>query len=350
MPKTKLSLALITSLVMSASGQTATPPSRPEVKEIRIGNIEFYGYAGLDVAKVSAALPIHEGDTFSSLEALRAARPQMEEVVQRVTGHPAADVAAVSPGGDVWLVYIGLSGNSMKPFPYNPAPKSTARLPPTAMDIYRQVDEAFVRALQKGAAGEDDSQGYSLSRDDAELRAKQLAMHKYAALHADQIRHVLRSSSDSNQRATAAEFLGYTNQSSQQIGDLVWASHDPDAGVRNNATRALGVLANSNSKTAARIPAGGFIEMLNSGNWTDRNKASELLMQLSKTRTPKLIEALRAKAQQSLLEMAQWRSGHAFSARVLLGRMAGIKETKLQKLAAANDQVEIIINEVQRRR
>jgi hypothetical protein len=340
-------LILITLLLATTvSGQPNTPAHR---EGQQISAIEFYGYAGLDVDKVRAALPIHEGDTFPSVEALRAMRPKVEEVVQRVTGRPASEVVGVSPGGNVWLFYIGLSGNSMRPFPYNPAPKGTARLPPSAMDLYRQSEDAFTRAMHKGASGEDDSKGYALSSD-PELRAKQLAVHGYAAQHVNQIRHVLRSSSDGNQREVAAEFLGYTNQSRQQIDDLVWASHDPDGAVRNSATRALGVLARSNPKVAARIPAAGFIEMLNSANFTDRNKASALLVELSKGRPPKLMAALRAQALESLLEMAHWRSaGHGISARVLLGRMAGIEETRLQQLAPVNDQVKVIINAVQRK-
>jgi hypothetical protein len=146
-------------------------------------------------------------------------------------------------------------------------------------------------------------------------------MHEYAAQHADEIGRVLRSSADNEQRQIAAEMLGYTNQSGRQIADLVWASHDPDGGVRNNATRALVVLAKSNPKAAARIPAAGFIEMLNSGKWADRNKACELLSVLSQWRAPKLLAALRAQALESLLEMARWRSGHAYAARMLLGRV-----------------------------
>ena len=176
-------------------------------------------------------------------------------------------------------------------------------------------------------------------------------MHEYAAQHEDVIRDVLRSASDANQRQIAAELLGYTDQSDRQINDLVWASHDPNSGVRNSATRALTVLAKSDPKVAGRIPAAGFIKMLNSGEWTDRNKAGALLIELSKGRDPKLMIQLRSRSLQSLVEMAKWRSaGHGFFARVLLGRMAGIEETRLQRLAVANDQVDVIINAVRRKR
>jgi hypothetical protein len=64
----------------------------------------------------------------------------------------------------------------------------------------------------------------------------------------------------------------------------MWAGHDPDDSVRNNAVRALAVLAQSSSAMAARIPASGFIDMLNSGTWVDRNKGAFLLGILSARR------------------------------------------------------------------
>lgn len=174
-------------------------------------------------------------------------------------------------------------------------------------------------------------------------------MHEYAARHEAVVRSVLRSSADAEQRQIAAQLLGYANQSERQIAELVRASRDPDDLVRNNATRALSVLASSSPRVAARIPAARFIELLNSGHWSDRDKAGSLLVELSEQRTPKLLAALRAQALQSLLEMARWRSpGHAYYARVLLGRMAGIEETRLQKLALDNRQVDLIIKAVER--
>jgi hypothetical protein len=154
---------------------------------------------------------------------------------------------------------------------------------------------------------------------------------------------VLRSSADAQQRIVAAHLLGYATKSDEQLVALVRASHDPDDTVRNNAIRALGVLASSDPKEAARIPAAGFIAMLNSGSWTDRNKAGFLLDVLSEGRDPKLLGRLRAEALDSLIEMARWRvAGHANFARILLGRVAGIEENHLQQLVAAG-QVDAII-------
>jgi hypothetical protein len=112
--------------------------------------------------------------------------------------------------------------------------------------------------------------------------------------------------------------------------------------VRNNAVRALGVLAESNSSIAQQIPAEDFTLLLNSGNWTDRNKGSLLLGALTVRRDRKVLALIRARASDSLLEMARWREyGHAHYSRVLLGRIAGIEEKQLQKMA--HDDVNAII-------
>jgi selenoprotein W-related protein len=106
---------------------------------------------------------------------------------------------------------------------------------------------------------------------------------------------VLESSSNAEQRAIAAQFMGYVHSSAAQINALVRASHDPEEDVRNNATRALWVLAASSPKRAERIPADGFIEMLYSRSWTDRNKSSLLLEVLTRSRDPKLLAQLRSR-------------------------------------------------------
>jgi hypothetical protein len=341
---------ILTTLLLLTVALRGTAAAQDEARPLRVSLIEFYGYGGLDVSRVRESLPVHEGETLPSPRALEAVRGKIAEAARRATGRPTTEVSFVSPGREEVFVFIGLSGKSFKSFPYNAAPKGDARLPAEALDVHGKAEAAFFRALQRGATGEDDSKGYNLSSDDAELRALQLAMHEYAARHADEIRRVLRESADAGQRGVASEMLGYTDQSEEQIADLVRASHDPDDGVRNNATRALTVLARSDPKVAARIPAEGFIEMLNSGTWTDRNKASSLLDALTQWRQPSLLKALRARAFQSLVEMARWRSGHASPARMMLGRMAGIEETRLSRLASSNDGAEVIIKAARRKR
>ncbi len=117
-----------------------------------------------------------------------------------------------------------------------------------------------------------------------------------------------------------------------------------DDGVRNNAIRALVVLARSSAEASAIIPGECFVGLLNSGIWTDRNKSAELLAVLTRQRNPRLITCLRKEALTSLVEMARWSyPGHADSARLMLGRIGGIKEKTLIGMLE-RQEVEPIIN------
>ncbi len=307
----------------------------------RIGSIEFYGYAGLNVNQVRSALPLHVGDPFPSP---RVTIDEIDKAVKSIIGRSPTEVssACCDPQGN-YIIYIGLPGASIKRTKLNPVPKTTVSFPTEIVKLYEQTMEALGAAVLSGTAGEDRSQGFALATADAALRAKQMEVRAYAIQHEKLIHDVLNSSSDAQQRIVAAFMLGYARHSQQQISSLVHASHDADDTVRNNATRALSVLADSSPKVAARIPAGGFIKMLSSTSWSDRNKAGWLLARLTSSREPKLLRQLRSEALISLIEMARWRNaGHAYFARILLGRLAGIGEERLEQLAHADNADEIL--------
>lgn len=313
----------------------------------RIGSIDFFGYAGLNLTQVKAALPLHAGDQFpGSSETNEGIR----KAVTSVIGRPPTDVAPVCCDAQGnFMIYIGLPGRSIKPPKYNRVPTSRTRFPAKIRDLYQQTMDASSAAVLRGATSEDRSRGYALSVGDSDLRSKQLAARAYALQHERLILAVLYTSSDAQQRVVAAYLLGYARQSSRQIAGLVHGSQDPDENVRNNATRALGLLA-ANEKVAARIPAGGFIRMLSSGSWTDRNKAAWVLTALTRSRDPKLLARLRSQAWETLIEMARWRSaGHAYSARLLLARIAEIAEERAQQFANA-DSPDELMNALRNRR
>ena len=173
------------------------------------------------------------------------------------------------------IIYVGLRGESVRQTQFNLPPRGADRLPPAALKINRDAEEAWFNAMQKGMSGEDDSQGYALSLD-PEARTKQLALHDYAVRHSAMVRRVLASARNVEQRQIAAQMLGYAGRSPEQIAALVSASHDVDGGVRNNASRALVVLARSSTEVAEMIPGECFLGLLNSDTWTDRNKSAEL--------------------------------------------------------------------------
>lgn len=331
-----MKLALLLIILLSASAVSS------QNKHTRVGEIEFYGYAGLDLNKIRAALPLREGDEFSDSEgSFSNTIDRISEAIERVIGKSPTDISVTCcdvQGNQ--MIYIGLPGNSMKLVPYNPQPIGSVRLPAEAMTLYQEIMEASFKASGDGAK-EDASKGYPLSTDPA-LRAKQLAAREYAGQYEGLVRHVLASSQDVEQRATAAYILGYARQSKTQVAALTRAGRDADDSVRNNAIRALGVLARS-GRLHVRVPAAGFIAMLSSESWTDRNKVGCLLETLTRRRDRKLLRELRWRALDSLIEMARWRNpSHAHCTRVLLGRIAGIEETRLQQIVKSGEVGQII--------
>ena len=308
---------------------TATASAFSQEQSFTIGAIDFYGHAGGDVDRLRAALPLREGDQVLSGSKERIVA-DVTQAIKRATGRDTADVAPVccDDRGRL-IIYIGLRGESVRQTLYNLSPRGSARLPRAALKVYRDAERAWTNAMKEGVSGEDDSQGYGLSLD-PKTRAKQLALHAYVARHSRMVRHVLESARNVEHRQIAAEMLGYADRSREQIGALIRASHDADDGVRNNAIRALVVLARSSSEVSALIPGECFVSLLNSGLWTDRNKSAELLSILSTKRSPELLTCLRKQALTSLVEMARWSyPGHAYSARLMLGRIVGIEERTL---------------------
>jgi hypothetical protein len=317
---------------------TGSAPSQ----QARIGEIDFFGAGGIDVEKVRSALPVREGEVVSEDQSPDI-RDRTNRAIERAVGHLATDIAIVCCDEHAGLIiYIGLGGSNTSSIPLNPAPKGSTCLPRQAVTLYDEAMEALEQAVRKGNSGEDDTQGYSLSKD-ATARAKQMAMHEYAMTHEQRLEGALQACGKPEQRQAAAALLGYGKKSAAQIRALVYASRDSDEEVRNNAVRALWVLAMASPKTTSEIPANSFVQMLNSGLWTDRNKAGLLLMALTGSRPPQLLERLRTEGLPSLIEMARWHdSSHARAYQELLGRIAGFDEARIEQLIASRKVDEII--------
>lgn len=308
-----------------------------------IGEISFFGYSGLPVNQVRLSLPIREGGSLA-IQDVERTRNEIAQAVQRTIGRRATNVAVVCCDDNrKMMVFIGLPGGSSRKFQYNSAPTEPVTLPQRMLDLYARAMDLNAEAVQK-QPGEDRSKGYSLSSY-APLRETEMSIREFTIRNEVLIRRVLRSSAKREDRRAAAYALGYAEQSRIQMLALVRASRDTDDEVRNNAVRALGVLATFSKTLAAWIPAGQIVAMLNSGIWADRNKAALLMNILTGPRDPRLLRALRSQALQSLVEMARWKDrDHAWDARMILGRIAGIEEKRLEKLAT--DSVEEIISRV----
>ena len=323
----------------------AAAPVFSQGKSFTVRAIDFYGQDDLNVNVIRAALPLREGDQLSR-ESKDTMVGRLREAIKLQIGREPSNIAPVccDDRGRL-IIYIGLRGESVRQTLYNPSPGGSVRLPQAALEVYADVEHAWLNAMNRGVSGEDDSRGYALSLD-AETRTKQLALHAYVARHSSMVRRVLASARDVEHRQIAAEMLGYAGRSREQIVSLIRASHDVDDGVRNNAMRALVVLARSSSAASAIIPGECFVGLLNSEVWTDRNKSAKLLSVLTTKRNPQLLTCLREQALTSLVEMARWSYvGHAYSTRLMLGRLAGIDEKTLVAMLV-REEVEPIISAV----
>jgi hypothetical protein len=300
----------------------------------------------MNLAAVRAALPVHAGSSLTGQT-----RDQIEMAVVHAIGRKPTDVSEVCCDTlGKTTIYIGLPGRSYRPFAYNLAPAGKDRLPQDIIDLDKRTTNAVVAAIRAGSGSvtEDDSQGYAVINDPA-AKAMQMQMRTWALAHGPELLRVVRYSSDVDQRRVASEVLGYAQNSPQQIAALQVAAADPDSIVRNHASRALMILLHWRPDLAQQLDPLRFIAMLSSGIWTDRNQAIGLLEPMSQARDAKLLALLRARALQPLMEMAEWNTtSHAYGARLVLGRIAGIPEGDLRRMAQSG-QVQAIVDAVRKR-
>jgi hypothetical protein len=304
-----------------------------------IGIIDFYGYSTLDLSQLRPLLPFHPGDPLPSKKSLTSAEPAYAKAIGR--SRVSFSTICCLPDGR-WSLFVGLDEPGIAPVVFNPQPQGNAKLPAKIMKLYHDIDQEIGNAVKNGQAGEDDSQGYSLS-EYPPARAMQLKLREYARANTETLYKVLESCPDEQHRAVAAEALGFADESKTQIAALVRASLDPSDEVRNNAIRALGVLVDFDPKVIAQIPLKPYIGLMHSIDWLDRNKAVFLIDSLTSTRDPEVLRALRSGALVPLREIAQWQdAGHANPAISVLGRIAGMDEQRIIELIVANNPAPIL--------
>jgi HEAT repeats len=303
-----------------------------------IGIVDFYGYGDLDVAKLRAVLPFHEGGAAPSDKQKAAAAAALKSA----TGRDAAISGVCCLENGRFTVFVGLAEPGAPAVEYNPRPTMDARMPVEIDKLFQRLDADIYDAVRKNQGEEDDSQGYALVKYPP-ARADQMKLREWARAHTFQVAQVLENARDDNERAEAAEALGYAERSTRQTEALLRAAFDANENVRNNAVRALLVLCNADAAVARQIPGDRFIPLLHSLVWTDRNKALGLLDSITRGRDPALLAKLRSGAMGPLREMASWKdAAHAYSAAIILGRIAGIEEEKLQAMIVSGKVQEIV--------
>ncbi|MEO8026567.1 MAG: HEAT repeat domain-containing protein [Bryobacteraceae bacterium] len=305
----------------------------------KIGAIDFYGLRKVPEAKIRQALDLKAGDD------LPKSKGDVEDRIDQVPGVVETQLSAVCCEDGKATLYVGISERDAPHFEIREDPTGDVRLPNEVLDAYRQFLVTVNEAAQKGMAEDNIAQGHSLMSY-GPARVWQNLFLEFAKQYSKQLHAVLRDSSDEEHRAAAACVLAYYPRKFDVVDDLQYAMKDPDPAVRNNAMRALTAIAalhQRDPELAPKISPTWFIEMLNSVVWTDRNKASLALLDLTDSRDENTLSYLRERSLPSLVEMARWKSlGHAFAPFVLLGRAAGIPEKEIRDAWTAGEREKMI--------
>jgi hypothetical protein len=329
-------LALAVTLCGPGASLAQSPP--------RIGLIEFYGLRKVPEVRVRQALGVREGD------ALPRSKGDTEERIDFIPGIVESHLEAVCCENGQAILFVGVEERGSPHFDIREPPEDDVTLPDEITSTYRRFLQAFETAVRSdsapsGTSIEDLTRGHSLLADPS-ARAIQEMFPALADDHLTELRNVLRNSEDEEQRATAAYVIGYATRKINVVNDLQYALKDADAGVRINAARnllALAVLARLNPSSGVKISPTWFIEMLNSLSWTDRNKAAGALQVLTDTRDAGILNQMRDRALDSLIEMARWKSlEHALPAFVLLGRIAGLTDAQIQDRWSRGERESVI--------
>jgi hypothetical protein len=337
-----LASAILLLILHAPAGAQSPPP---------VGIIDFYGLRATTEQQARAALRIKEGDDPMTLM-LGAGQEEAESRLMALPNVVQARLNFVCCEAGKSILYVGVRERGEPALQFRAAPKGAVRLPEAMVRAGEELEKAIEEAVLKGDAVEDDSQGYALFSY-PKAHAIQERFVAFAAQDLPRLRAVLRDASDASQRSLAVEIIAYSARKREIVRDLVYAMDDPDSGVRNDAMRALAVLAVSARNSPGqriKIPVRPFVRMLNSIVWTDRNKSALALYRLTaRRRDPAIIASLRRDALPSLVEMARWKSpGHAQVPFTLLGRVGNFSEAEIQRAWESGDRESLIKAVLQR--
>ena len=252
-----------------------------------IGIIDFYGLRTITESQVRALLPFKEGNSGSP----EFFTPSLESKIAEALGIHSVKIAGVccsEPG--VGIVYVGVEEMPTLSVDYHAPPIGDAVLPREILETVDEIDTVLSAMLQSGDAvnmREDQSEGHALSII-PEIRALQERYLDYAEQYRERLLEVLHNSADAEQRAIAANVLGYASDKQAIVPELEHAVLDPSDGVRNDATRALAVIAaygDRHPELDIEIRPDVYIDMLNSiifSGWKKFEPLWNLMIQMKK--------------------------------------------------------------------
>ncbi|MGH9646659.1 MAG: hypothetical protein ACRD4E_07575 [Bryobacteraceae bacterium] len=308
-------------------------------QDLRVDVLDFYGLHKVTESQVRKALGVREGDRMPP------SKGDGEAKVDQIAGVVESHLEAVCCDNGQTVLYVGIEEKGAPHFDIREPPEREVSLPEEIVSTYNRFLEAAQAASRRGSTDEDLTHGHPLMAD-AAARAVQEMFPALADQHLVELRDVLHNSDDEAQRAMAAYVLVYASRKGDVVNDLQFGLKDADAGVRNNAARslvALSVLAKLDPSSEIHISPTWFIEMLNSLSWSDRHRALWALQTLTDSRDPLVLDQLRTRALDALVDMARWKTlSHALPAFILLGRVAGMPESEIQAAWTRGDRDTVI--------
>jgi hypothetical protein len=297
-----------------------------------IGTIDYYGLRTVSEKQIRENLQIKEGDAVFKTKAEKTEIERHLTSIPNVAEVQISSVCCTTDGKT--MLYIGIRERESPALIFRTNPNGTIRLPNEIVKAGKDYAEAHQQAVLNGDVAEDRSAGHSLMNN-PKARAAQEKFILIANENLNLLRQVLHESADDAHRALAAEIIAYYKDKSVVVSDLVYAMKDANSTVRNNAMRALGLIAAysfAQPEKNNKIPFEPFVDMLNSIEWTDRNKSSLVLAELTEKRDAELLDLIRRKATPTLIEMAQWKNeGHAGMPFLILGRIAGFSDDEIMR-------------------
>ena len=301
----------------------------------RIGDIDVYGLRKLTSSSILEAMRLESGDR------LPASKGDLEDAISKVPGVVLARVEAVCCEGQTVTLFIGIEERGGPHFNVRMPPAGNAVLPASLVSSYHEFLRAVERAAAQGEVAEDLSAGQSMFAD-PQARSYQDSFASFAAAHLAQLRDVLRNAPAADDRAVAAAVIGYAPHKRDVINDLQYAIQDPDEAVRANAMHALaaiGVLGGKQPALGIRISPTWFVEVLHSVVLSDRMEAIRALTILTDRDNPETLDLMRTRALPDLVEMARWKTlRYALPPFVLVGRIAGLTDARIQELWSSGDR------------
>ena len=301
-----------------------------DCQEEKIGYVDVYGFVSKEL--ITGCIPSGEGGNIT-VKDVSALKQQLKDCLLSLPGVQNADITIVCcDNTGRTIIYAGTSERKMEM--NSSREKQDIQLPIEMLQSYDSLLYHVGAGVRSGGAGEDLSRGYSLLNYQP-ARQVQESFINAANQNLDLLINVLRNSKYNQHRIVAAYILPYADKRSVVVSELIAATRNEHDEVRNNAIRAIAVLADysvSHPNPGYSIPFEPFVSLMNSIHWTDRNKASMVLLSLSQTNRH-VLQELKEKALKPLIDMATWKNeGHAFPAIILLGRMAGWGDDRIIKM------------------